>query len=95
MALIEWQEGYSLGIPEIDSEHRELIDLINEAWGPDDAERDRDWIEAFLGEVHARIGAHFALEEKAMRNMKYGEYFPHKADHERPGTMVWRAFPQL
>ena len=83
MAIIEWQESYSLGIPEIDAEHRELIDLINEAWGLGQAAQDPGWIEAFLGEVHARIAAHFALEEKAMREMRYGEYFPHKADHER------------
>lgn len=82
MALLEWKATYSLGIPEIDAEHRELIELVNEAWGMGAAMQDREHVEAFLGEVHARIAAHFALEEKQMVWTRYGEYLPHKADHE-------------
>jgi len=83
MTLIEWKEQYSLGVPEVDHEHRELIDLINElyqsATGPDAEITVVD----FLGELYARVGAHFALEEKIMRDNKYDEYVDHKTDHER------------
>ena len=37
----------------------------------------------FLGELYARVGAHFALEEKIMRDHQYDEYRDHKNDHER------------
>ena len=37
----------------------------------------------FLGELYTRITAHFALEEKIMRDNDYDEYQDHKADHER------------
>ncbi len=37
----------------------------------------------FLGELYARAGAHFALEEKIMRDYDYDEYRDHEADHER------------
>ena len=37
----------------------------------------------FLGELYARVGAHFALEEKIMRGHDYDEYRDHEADHER------------
>jgi hemerythrin-like metal-binding protein len=83
MTLIEWKEQYSLGVAAIDHEHRELIDLINELYesamgsGTDDAVVD------FLGELYTRIAAHFALEEKIMRDNGYDEYLDHKADHER------------
>lgn len=83
MAIVEWKESYSLGIPEIDAEHRELIALINEAWDMRDTTPEAGCIEAFLGEIHARIAAHFALEEKDMVESHYAEYLPHKADHER------------
>lgn len=83
MALIEWQEHFELGIPEIDHEHREMITLINELYAhlgnADDSERVLD----FLGEVYAKISAHFALEERDMRNLGYDEYEDHKADHEK------------
>ncbi len=83
MPLIDWKEEFALGIPAVDHEHRELIALINEAH----AERRRDGapeaIAAFLGEIHARISAHFALEEKVMRERRYDRYTEHKRDHER------------
>jgi hemerythrin len=36
-----------------------------------------------LGEIHAGIAAHFALEERLMRAAGYAEYAAHKDDHER------------
>ncbi len=91
MTLIEWKEQYSLGVPAIDYEHRELIDLINELYasvaGPatnTTTAADSDVTVAdFLGELYARVGAHFALEEKIMRDNDYDEYLDHKTDHER------------
>jgi hemerythrin len=37
----------------------------------------------FLGEVYANISAHFALEERVMRENRYAGYQAHKDDHER------------
>jgi len=37
----------------------------------------------FLGEIFARISAHFALEENIMRARDYDQFDAHKADHER------------
>jgi hemerythrin-like metal-binding protein len=37
----------------------------------------------FLGEIYARISAHFALEENLMRAKRYAHFDEHKADHER------------
>ncbi len=37
----------------------------------------------FLGELYAMICAHFALEERVMRETGYDEYAAHKDDHER------------
>ena len=36
-----------------------------------------------LGDIHAAISAHFALEEKIMRDAGYKGYKAHKADHEQ------------
>ena len=83
MTLIEWKEQYSLGVPEVDHEHRELIELINALYASVmNADADVTVVD-FLGELYARIGAHFALEEKVMRDNEYDEYGEHKIDHER------------
>ncbi len=83
MTLIEWKEQYSLGVPEVDHEHRELIDLINELYASMTGSGSDTTVVDFLGELYARVGAHFALEEKIMRDNRYDEYHDHKSDHER------------
>ncbi|RMD64618.1 MAG: hemerythrin-like metal-binding protein [Alphaproteobacteria bacterium] len=83
MALIEWRPEFEIGIPAVDHEHRELIGLINRLYDTLSATSDAAEIEAFLGEIYARISAHFALEERTMRDLRYDEYDAHKADHER------------
>ncbi len=83
MSLIAWRNEFTIGLPDVDHEHRELIAMINtlhESLGPV-AEVER--IVAALGEIHARIAAHFALEEREMRNLKYTYASEHKDDHER------------
>lgn len=83
MALIEWKDEYSVGVPAVDQEHRELIELINTLYdGMRLNEREPD-VMAFLGEIYARIASHFALEELLMRRYGYAEYRDHKRDHER------------
>ncbi len=84
MTFIRWKAEYSLGIPSADAEHRELIELLNEIYeellrtgAGESATQD------FLGELYAKISAHFALEEKLMRDYRYDGYREHKADHER------------
>jgi len=83
MALIEWRSEFETGIDEVDAEHRELVELINDLHRKIGDKADSETISAFLGEVFARIAAHFALEETVMRKHAYDEYAAHKAEHER------------
>jgi hemerythrin-like metal-binding protein len=83
MSLIEWRKEFETGIADVDHEHRELVDLINELHETLRVDADRDTISNFLGEVFARISAHFALEETVMRKHRYDEYEAHKAEHEK------------
>jgi hemerythrin len=82
MALT-WRDEFSIGIPEVDHEHRELIGMINALLSTLGPNTDRARIVAALGEIHGRIAAHFALEEREMRSLKYFGLIEHKADHER------------
>ena len=82
MALIEWRKEFETGIAEVDHEHKELVELINALHREIGAPASQDRIGAFLGEVFARISAHFALEEAVMRRHRYDDYAAHKADHE-------------
>jgi hemerythrin-like metal-binding protein len=83
MALIEWRKEFETGVADVDHEHRELVDLINQLNEKVRAHAAPGDIQEFLGEVFARIAAHFALEESIMRKHRYDEYEDHKAEHER------------
>lgn len=83
MTLIEWREEYSIGIPGVDYEHQQLINLINTASeGLGDAS-DKTGIISCLGDIYGSISAHFALEERWMEQHNYDDYKAHRADHER------------
>lgn len=83
MAILEWSPRFETGIASVDFEHRSLIEQIN--WLTDQVVRNAsgDKIEQVLGEIHASISAHFALEETIMREHDYEDFKAHKADHER------------
>jgi hemerythrin-like metal-binding protein len=81
--LIEWKEEFSIGIPSIDHEHKEMIELINVLYAEVADKDDTEAVSDCLGEIYAKVSAHFALEEKVMLAEGYAEYNEHKADHER------------
>lgn len=82
MSLLQWKPAYSLAIPSVDLEHREMIAMINDCHRHIEELADPETIERYLGEIYAGIGAHFALEETLMRRSAYAEYEAHKQDHE-------------
>jgi hemerythrin len=83
MSLIEWRKEFETGIPDVDHEHRQLVDLINRLHKHIAGGADHASVSDFLGEVFAKIAAHFALEESIMRKHAYDEYEAHKAEHEK------------
>lgn len=82
MALITWQERFCIGIASVDHEHKELITLINQLHESLGGNAAHDDILAFLGQVYSDISAHFALEERVMRECGYERYEAHKEAHE-------------
>jgi hemerythrin len=82
MTLIEWKSEFSVGVASVDLEHRELIGLINELHDMTGEDASTYEILTMLGEIFAQISAHFALEERWMREARYPHYGEHKSDHE-------------
>ncbi len=82
MALLEWKPEFSVGNASIDHEHEQMIQQINALYDQLSVPVDAANVEAVLGEIHADISAHFALEERLMQKADYVEYEDHKEDHE-------------
>jgi hemerythrin len=83
MSLIEWDDRFSVGVASVDHEHRGLIALVNATHDRLRRPGAEDAVPDFLGEIYARISAHFALEERLMQEKHYDHYSDHKMDHER------------
>jgi hemerythrin len=83
MRLLDWKDEYSIGIEAVDHEHKELIALINRLYTELESADARRTVPAFFGDLLKAIGAHFALEERFMRERNYDRFDRHKADHER------------
>ena len=82
MSLLQWRDEFSVGIAEVDHEHRELIELIGTLQQDLQTGNNTQKIMLSLGEIYAQISSHFALEEKMMRDTRYQAYAEHKEDHE-------------
>ena len=82
MKYLKWSDQYSVGVDSVDYEHQNLMDMINAIYAELEDQRDIAEIEKTVSDVHAEISAHFALEERLMRNAGYEEYEAHKDDHE-------------
>jgi hemerythrin len=83
MGLLHWDDRYSVGIAAVDHEHQELIALINRLYVEATAQGSREAALGFFGDLFKAISAHFALEERFMRERDYDQVTQHKNDHER------------
>ncbi len=78
----KWDDSYLIGIEELDHEHKALIDDINRLHEELTGQGGPSEIEKCLGEIHARMQAHFALEENVMQEHEYPYLAEHKAEHD-------------
>ncbi len=81
--LLQWGEEHRIGIPALDFEHQALFKRISELDQELAEAQDPNRIADLLGEIEARMAAHFALEEQFMREKKYSGYLEHKKEHDR------------
>lgn len=80
---IAWRDEFSTGIDSVDHEHQELVGLVNRVIREMDSADQQEVVIESLGDLNAKIAAHFALEELIMKQAKYVDFEPHKDDHER------------
>jgi hemerythrin len=80
--LFKWDDSFLIGIEELDHEHKVLIDDINRLHEELARHGEKPEIEKCLGDICARMQAHFALEEHVMKEHKYRYYDEHKREHD-------------
>lgn len=83
MALFEWSDKYSVNIKEIDSQHKNLVDLLNSLHDSMKVGKGSEVLGKTLTELIQYVGTHFDAEEKLLRTHGYPEYNSHKAEHTK------------
>jgi len=79
--LLKWDESFLIGIEELDHEHKVLIDDINRLHEELAKHGQESEIKKCLGDIYARMQAHFALEEHVMKEHEYKFFDEHKREH--------------
>lgn len=81
--FIEWSNELSVGIEEIDSQHKVLVDLLNEIHEAMQQGRTTQVTRGIIERLDEYTRVHFAVEESLMRILHYPDYERHKEEHEK------------
>lgn len=83
--LVSWGDKYATGIPLIDNQHRELVNLTNELYKA--CRGGNAAIGAAFKETMSRmvkyVSFHFSTELKLLEEIGYPDYREHKAEHTK------------
>lgn len=82
-SLVVWSDDFNLGMPEIDAQHKVLIDLINQVWVAVVKKPNREESIRILEELEKYTVTHFTAEEIFMIEMGYQNFPEHKDGHEQ------------
>jgi len=80
---IQWKEKYSVGIQEIDDQHKYFIGLLNELYNAIVSNQGREELSALFQKVADYAEKHFAAEEKYFDEFNYDGAAEHKLEHEK------------
>ena len=83
MSEMVWVDAYSVGIADIDRQHRKLIDLINQLDAAMAKGQGKEILGKILGELIQYCSGHFATEEKLFDQYGYPDADEHKDKHQK------------
>ena len=80
--FVEWTDALSVGIEEIDEQHKVLVEMVNKMHEAIHQRHGSDVVIGILNDLAEYTRIHFAVEESLMRILNYPGYDAHKEVHE-------------
>jgi hemerythrin len=80
---IEWSDEFSVGIQEIDEQHKILVQILNELNTAIEERRGKEVRNKIMDRLVEYTRTHFTVEESLMRILGYPKYEQHKSEHEK------------
>lgn len=82
MPMLEWNNGLSVQVKEIDEQHKKLVGMINTLFDSMKSETDDTVLLSIVDEMVKYAVEHFNTEERYMEKMGYPEFERHKSEHQ-------------
>ena len=82
MPLFVWTPELSVGVTEMDNQHKKLIDIINRLHDAMKVGKGKDVLSGLLKEMEAYTQFHFTAEEKYMQQFSYSGLVSQKKEHQ-------------
>ncbi|WP_438445937.1 bacteriohemerythrin [Gorillibacterium sp. sgz5001074] len=80
--MIAWRETYNIGVQEVDRQHQELVEKLNEFLDACINQKGKEKIMETLSFLKAYTVEHFKDEEAIMQKIQYPAYAEHKKEHD-------------
>ena len=80
--IMKWDQSLSVGIDEIDEQHKAIIDMLNKLNRYADKSTDLRPVKGMLLDFKAYVEKHFECEENYMFYIDYPEYLDHREIHD-------------
>lgn len=81
MHLNQWDKSLSVGIEEIDEQHRQLIGILHTLEEAMNQGKGKDVVEGVLLRLREYTRTHFAMEEKYFEKFGYPDSKGHRLEH--------------
>jgi hemerythrin len=81
MALIQWNDTFSVKVAEIDQQHQKLVSMINELNDAMKQGKGKDALSKIINGLVSYTVTHFNTEEKYFARFGYPETDSHKKEH--------------
>jgi hemerythrin len=82
MPLMQWSDTLSVGVAEIDAEHKNLVSYLNDLHFAMSQGKSNAIMQSLLARLVGYTQVHFGTEEKYMKKWNYPGYVYHKGEHD-------------
>lgn len=82
MTQVIWQDSYSIGIDTIDTQHKQLFDIMNKIYVASEDDSELDVIMPLFDELQDYTKYHFDEEEQYFTTLSQRSIEQHKSEHQ-------------
>ncbi len=93
--FMKWQDSFSVGIEEIDNQHKKLISMINSLYKAIKKGEGQKILKDILEGLVQYVDEHFGTEERYMEEYNYPGYLAHKKEHDKFTEQVLKVYQEF